>query len=143
VQRISSDLRPGVLDELGLEAAAEWAVGEFADRTGVRCRFASSLNGTDVDPPRATAVFRILQESLTNVARHAAASSLYVSLTAHDLELRLMVRDNGVGIEPEQVVDSASLGLLGMRERARSLGGTIEIGPAPGHGTAVCARIPL
>lgn len=143
VQRISSDLRPGVLDELGLEAAAEWAVGEFADRTGVQCRFASSLNGTDVDPPRATAVFRILQESLTNVARHAAASSLYVSLTAHDVELRLLVRDNGVGIEAERVLDSTSLGLLGMRERARSLGGTVEIGPAPGNGTAVCARIPL
>lgn len=143
VQRISSDLRPGVLDELGLEAAAEWAVSEFADRTGVQSRFASSLNGTDVDPPRATAVFRILQEALTNVARHAAASRLYVSVTAHDAELRLMVRDNGVGIEAERVLDSASLGLLGMRERARSLGGTVEIGPAPRHGTAVCARIPL
>jgi PAS domain S-box-containing protein len=143
VQRISSDLRPGVLDELGLEAAAEWAVRGFAQRTGVQCRFRPAVGRLAVDPASATAVFRILQESLTNVARHARATRVDVALTAEHGEVQLEVLDDGVGIPLSSIEDSASLGLLGMRERARSLGGTVEIGPAAQGGTAVCARIPL
>jgi signal transduction histidine kinase len=143
VQRIATELRPGVLDELGLEAATEWYVREFEKRTGIACRIRSNLGAASVDSERATAVFRILQEALTNVARHAGATRVQVQLTADPKQLLLEVRDNGGGIVEDRVADSRSLGLVGMRERARFLSGDVSIRGDPNHGTLVTVAIPL
>lgn len=143
VQLIASDLRPGVLDELGLEAAVEWAVRRFEERTGLTCVFETSLDGSEIDLARATAAFRILQEALSNVARHARATRVEVVLSARTGRLQLDIRDNGSGIEAARIGDSDSLGLLGMRERARSLGGSLAIDRAPEGGTRITAQIPL
>jgi len=143
VERIASDLRPGVLDEVGLDAAAEWAVREFQDRTGIDCRFESTLNGDWSDLERATPIFRILQQALTNVARHARARHVEVRLQAGSDGLHLEVLDDGAGIDPARIADSRSFGLLGMRERARALGGNCVIAPRPEGGTRVSATIPL
>jgi len=143
VRRICSDLRPSVLDHIGLTAATEWQVEEWQARTGIRCAMASSLNDEHIDPGRATAAFRVLQEALTNVARHAAATSVQVRLWTDAGRLRLEVHDNGRGIAPATVDDSTSLGLLGMKERVFSFGGSVEIFGAPERGTTVDVSIPL
>jgi PAS domain S-box-containing protein len=142
VQRIATELRPGVLDELGLEAAIEWYLREFEKRTGIVCRFRSQLGLSPIDPARATAVFRILQEALTNVARHSVATRAKIDLTSDGERLRLEIRDNGRGIAEDRIDSSASLGLVGMRERARALGGDIDIRGATGRGTTVTLTIP-
>jgi PAS domain S-box-containing protein len=144
VRRISTELRPGVLDDFGLAAAIEWQTAEFQKRTGIRCRV--NVAGKDVsflDQRRATAVFRIFQEILTNVARHAGATRLSVELAERDGSLWLQVRDNGRGITPEEVAAPQSLGLLGMQERAQVFGGTVSITGEAGAGTTVTTRIPL
>ena len=143
VERIASDLRPGILDEVGLGAAAEWAVRQFQDRSGIDCRFESNLNGDSFDLERATAIFRILQEALTNVARHARARHVEVRLRAEAGRLHLDVSDDGSGIDPARIADSRSFGLLGMRERARALQGNCVIASRPEGGTRVSATIPL
>ena len=143
VQRIATELRPGVLDELGLEAATEWYVRDFQSRNGIPCDLRSDLKGASVEPDLGTAVFRILQEALTNVARHSAADRVEIRLSAIDEELRLEVRDNGRGIPRDQLAASQSLGLLGMRERARSLGGNLLVRGTPDVGTTVTLRVPL
>jgi signal transduction histidine kinase len=142
VRRIATDLRPGVLDDLGLVAAVEWVVEEFQGRTGVEGHVSLPTADLDVDTERATALFRILQEALTNVARHARATRVTVRLTKEEGHLLLEVRDNGRGIQEEQLAAGRSLGLLGMRERTIMLGGEFSIGGAPGSGTAVTVRIP-
>jgi PAS domain S-box-containing protein len=143
VQRIATELRPGVLDELGLEAAIEWYLREFEQRTGIACQFRSELESPVLDPGRSTAVFRILQEAMTNVARHSVATQAKIQLSSDRERLRLEVRDNGRGISEDRIASSASLGLVGMRERARSLGGDVEIRGATGRGTTVLLTIPL
>jgi PAS domain S-box-containing protein len=143
VARIASDLRPGILDEIGLGAAAEWAVRQFQERTGIDCRLESNLNGDSFDLDRATAIFRILQEALTNVVRHARASHVWVRLLAEKGALHLEVRDDGSGIDPERISDSRSFGLLGMRERARALDGSFAVSQCRDRGTLVTATIPL
>src|SRR5579864_5994354 len=131
VRRIATDLRPGVLDDLGLVAAIEWAVDEFQARTGIE----SYVSLPDVDmalnPQSATALFRILQEALTNVARHARATQVAVRLTQEDGDLSLEVRDNGRGIREEELAGGRSLGVLGMRERTILLGGEFSIASTP------------
>jgi signal transduction histidine kinase len=143
VQRIATELRPAVLDELGLEAAAEWYVREFQKRTGLACRFDSALEEASVDRERSTAVFRILQEALTNVARHSEARHAEVRLVGEGDRLVLEVRDDGRGISPDRVHDSRSLGIAGMRERARAVGGEIEFQPRLASGTVVRLDLPL
>jgi signal transduction histidine kinase len=143
VQRIASDLRPGVLDELGLGPAAEWAVRRFEERTGIASGLHSHLDGAQIDSARATAAFRILQEALTNIARHAGARRVEVRLSIRGPELHLEIQDDGVGIDTERIADSRSLGLVGMRERARVFGGSVAVAPAAGGGTLVSAAIPL
>lgn len=142
VRRISTELRPGVLDDLGLVAAVEWAAHEFELRTGTRCHV--WLPGADIslDPEHATALFRILQETLTNVARHAGATTVTVRLTDAHGEVYLEVGDNGKGISLEQLYAAGSLGILGMRERALLLGGELAISGVAGKGTTVRVRIP-
>jgi len=142
VQRIATELRPGVLDELGLEAAVEWYVDDIEKRTGISCRLEVSLDDTILEPERSTALFRILQEALTNVARHAGATKAEVRLAAEEGRVVLGVTDNGRGITAEELADSRSLGLLGMRERARSLGGDVEVRRNSRGGTTVEATLP-
>ena len=143
VRRICSDLRPSVLDHIGLTAATEWQVEEWQAKTGIRCTMMSSLDDERIDPGRATAAFRVLQEALTNVARHAAATSVQVRLWTDAGRLRLEVHDDGRGIAPATVADSTSLGLLGMKERVFSFGGSVDIFPGPDRGTTVDVSIPL
>jgi signal transduction histidine kinase len=143
VRRISTELRPGVLDDLGLVAAVEWAAGEFQKRTGVKCDVSvPAEDELPMDRDRATALFRILQETLTNVARHATATHVRVRLTNHDHTVALEVRDNGRGIDESRIFGRQSLGILGMKERAVLLGGELVIESTPGAGTTVIVRIP-
>ena len=145
VQRIASELRPGVLDDLGLVAAIEWQVQQFQSRTGLQCHWDNQVGDVEVDLNRekATAVFRILQEILTNVLRHARAKNLYVTLRNTDECLELEVRDDGQGITESQMINSRSLGLLGMKERALLVGGEVNITGEEGVGTTVVVRVPL
>jgi signal transduction histidine kinase len=142
VRRLSTKLRPGVLDDLGLIAAIEWQAQEFQNRTGIQCKFNSSLREVDLDRDRSTAVFRILQETLTNVARHASATRVNIYLGKKDASIVLIVEDNGRGITKNEIFDPKSLGLLGMRERALVFGGKVEIKGKSGKGTTVTLRIP-
>jgi PAS domain S-box-containing protein len=142
VHRIISELRPGILDELGLEAAVEWYVGEFEKRTGISCRVASNMAESTLSPDQATALFRILQEALTNVARHAGATAVEIRLAAEAGRVTLGIADNGSGIPEEKIGDSRSIGLLGMRERARALGGDLAVRPKPDRGTTVEVILP-
>jgi signal transduction histidine kinase len=142
VRRIATDLRPGVLDDLGLAAAVEWQAQEFEHRTGIHCVFRSTVDDGALEPLVSTAVFRIFQESLTNVARHSRASSVAVTLEHLDSDLVLEVRDDGVGIRAGDASSVRSIGLAGMRERAQLVGGGFSISGAAGAGTTVCVRIP-
>jgi PAS domain S-box-containing protein len=142
VRRISTELRPGILDDLGLVAAVEWAGEEFEARTGTTCRLDLPRDDIAVDPEQATAIFRIFQETLTNVARHADASDVKVRLTREDGDLTLEVHDNGKGIPQDKLSSGESLGILGMRERAMLLGGELTISGPPENGTTVRVRIP-
>ena len=141
VRRISTELRPGILD-LGLAAAVEWQAQEFQARTGIECKLRLPAQEV-VAPDASTALFRILQETLTNVARHAGATRAEVVLQKQRARLVLRIRDNGRGFDQADPSLSASLGLLGMRERAAMLGGGVSISSAPGKGTSVTAWIPL
>jgi len=142
VRRIASGLRPEVLDEIGLSAAIEWQAREFQRRTGLRCHVTIEEGFTDPEQERATALFRIFQELLTNVARHANATRVNVSLTDTP-QLVLEIEDNGRGIRDEESGSSRSLGFLGMRERVQPFGGSIEVKGQEGKGTKVSVAIPL
>jgi signal transduction histidine kinase len=142
VRRISSDLRPPVLDDLGLIAAVEWQLQQFQSRTGIHCDCEISVDKWELDPDRATAVFRIFQEILTNVLRHAEANHVHVEILRDSDHIVLVVRDNGIGITENDKSNPRSLGLLGMRERALLFGGEIVIAGAAGEGTKVVVRVP-
>jgi signal transduction histidine kinase len=142
VKRITAELRPSVLDDFGLQAAIEWTAQEFEKRSGVRCRVLSRPVSITMDRTRSTVIYRVLQESLTNVARHAKAKTVIVSLDLEGERFRMTVRDDGKGIPAEKVSDPASYGLIGMRERVRFLGGDISISGTRG-GTTIAVSIPL
>jgi PAS domain S-box-containing protein len=139
-RRISSDLRPLILDDLGIAAAAEWLVQNFTRRTGVHCELAIAP-GLEVGEPNATGVFRVLQETLTNIARHAQATQVEVNLGPEDGRLVLHVQDNGRGFDTSASHRQGSFGLMGIRERAALLGGEVKIESAPGQGTLVELRL--
>ncbi len=143
VQRISTELRPGVLDELGLCAAVRHEATRFQERTGVVCRAECPDESTTLSREAATTVFRILQEALTNVARHAQATQVSITLRIDTKELRLEIIDNGKGIKSANLDDPKSLGLLGMNERAMLLGGEVDIRPGAQGGTVVRLQIPI
>jgi PAS domain S-box-containing protein len=143
VRKIATDLRPGILDDLGLVAAIEWQSQDFEKRTGIKCNFAPGMDDLDLNAERSTTLFRILQETLTNVARHSEATEVIVTLDRDENDLALEIRDNGKGISQTEISGRRSLGLLGMRERVQRLGGDLTISGAPGEGTIVTARIPL
>jgi signal transduction histidine kinase len=140
-QRIVRSLRPAVLD-YGLVGAAEWLTRDFAGRTGIACEFSCGVEELELPEKVGTAVFRVLQESLTNISRHAQARRVAVSL-AVDGELKLEVRDDGRGIGAADLGKRDSFGLRGMRERARELGGTLDIAGADGGGTRLKLSLPL
>lgn len=143
VRRISSGLRPLILDDLGLADAVAWLADDFASHSGVRVQLEVALDGADDVPrPVANTVFRVLQESLTNVARHAQAKNAWVMLSERDGMLQLEVEDDGRGIDPRALEHTRSLGIKGMRERVLYMGGALEIGRAPRGGTRVLARVP-
>jgi len=142
VRKIATELRPGILDDLGLVAAVEWAAEEFQARTGTKCEV--SLPDADIamDPECTTALFRIFQETLTNVARHAKATKVSARLSKESGNVFLEVQDNGRGIDEKHLSAARSLGIMGMRERALLLGGDFTVRGAPGKGTTVEVRIP-
>ncbi|MCI0696834.1 response regulator [candidate division KSB1 bacterium] len=143
VQKISAELRPGLLDDLGLAAAIEWQTGQFRQRTGIECEAALNLDGINLDRERSTMFFRILQEALTNVARHAQATKVKIGLTRREHKLLLKVRDNGKGITNSKIYESTSLGLIGMRERARHFRGKVKIRGIQNKGTILVVSMPL
>jgi PAS domain S-box-containing protein len=143
VRRIATELRPGVLDAFGLVAATEWAVHDFTTRSGVRADFVNHLNfEPELGGERDTHVFRVVQEALTNVARHSEAGSVAIELAEGPGELIVRVQDDGRGFDAGPTAAHASLGLLGMRERARMLGGILELESESGRGTRITLHVP-
>lgn len=143
VREIASRLRPAVLDKLGLTEAIGWLVKDIAKRTGIRSSISVPPNPPTLDPERSTAVFRICQELLTNVVRHANAGRIHVEIRIESSALILLVEDNGKGIDSMVVESPQSVGLLGVQERVLPFGGTLEITGIPDKGTKVRVSIPL
>jgi signal transduction histidine kinase len=142
VRQIARRLRPSVLDQLGLADALQLETREFERRTGIRCKFSTSSEMPALDPDQITGTFRIFQEILTNVARHAQASRVSVSLTAANARVTLEVTDNGRGICAEDLLSARSLGLLGMRERAALMRGQLDLRRGRKGGTTVTLTVP-
>lgn len=143
VQKISSKLRPGILDELGLIAAIEWQAEEFENLTNIKCSLVLPKEEIKLERNKATAIFRIFQESLTNIARHSGADKATVSLLNHQSTICLEIHDNGKGISQNQIKDFKSLGIHGMEERAMVFGGQLNIEGLAGIGTTVKVEIPI
>jgi signal transduction histidine kinase len=142
VRAIASDLRPAVLD-LGLTAAVEWQLQELRRRTGIAYNLKISDEDIPLDNDRATAVFRIIQESLTNVIRHAKASEITLKMEKKGDVLKIRITDNGIGIALDGMEKTRAFGIAGMRERVRLLDGTLIIRSRPGHGVQIMVNIPL
>ena len=143
VQRITSNLRPRILDDFGLVPAMEWHMKDYEKRSGISCALKAGARNLMMEKNRAAAVFRIFQEALTNVARHAKATTVTVSLRRTGQRLRMKVADNGIGITESQVVARSSYGIMGIRERVQSLGGQVSIHGVTGKGTSLELEIPL
>lgn len=143
VQKISAELRPVLLDDLGLGPAMEWLAQEFENRTKIKCRVRLACDTLDLDPDCSTAIFRISQEALTNVARHARATAVDIHLAEENGTLVVKIGDNGKGIRQSEINAPTSLGLMGMRERIRPFGGKFEIAGSPEKGTLLTISVPL
>ncbi len=143
VRRISSELRPKLLDDLGLVAAIDWYAKQFEKRTGLNCKVDSQLEDIELNKEKATATFRIFQEILTNIMRHSGADTVSIYVDVDGDEFLMVVQDNGKGISEFDRQNTSSLGLLGMRERAYLVGGKVEIVGQEGRGTTVEVRIPV
>src|SRR5262249_9764365 len=140
--RIASELRPSILDDLGLVAAIEWQVSQFKKRTGIRTEVVSNGDGVTLPGEASGAVFRVVQEALTNVMRHANATKLRITLDRLSHALRIVIVDNGKGMTHSQETDLKSLGVVGMKERISRLGGELNIFSEPGKGTRLDIIIP-
>jgi signal transduction histidine kinase len=143
VRRIATELRPGVLDSLGLAAAIEWQAADFQERTGITCEVAVDVKDAISDREFSTMCFRVFQETLTNIIRHAKATHVEVRLAQADRELVMTVRDNGRGISEGEVLHGRSIGLIGMRERVAQMGGHVFFFGLPNRGTTVTMRVPM
>jgi len=141
VRRIATQLRPSILDDLGLIAALEWQSQEFSSRSGIDTHFQSTLPELNFDARASIGLFRICQESLTNVARHSGAKNVWITLDCVGENLHLSILDDGRGLN--RIIRSNTLGLLGMEERAMMMGGSLEIKSSPHGGVAVEATVPL
>jgi signal transduction histidine kinase len=142
VRRISSELRPSLLDDLGLVAAMDWHLKEFENRSGIKACLEESLQDLQVSEAVKTGLFRIFQESLTNVARHARASHVIVKLQQKGINIEMSIEDDGEGFNKLQVDQKRTLGILGMKERSMMMGGRYEISSIPGRGTRVRVSVP-
>ncbi len=142
VRKLATDLRPGILDDLGLAAAIEWQGKDLRERTGIDFSF-HLAEELQLDEKRSTAFFRIFQESLTNVIRHAQAKNVVVSLRKDGNNVLLIIEDDGRGIAPNELSNPRSVGILGMKERAASFNGEVNVAGIPGKGTTVRVRMPL
>lgn len=143
VKRIISELRPRLLDDFGLSAAIEWQTEEFVKRTGIQCDIELEPEDIILDEARSVAIFRIFQETLTNITRHADATRVKVSLRKNATAVEMRVSDNGIGISKTRLSGPQSFGLIGMRERAHAFGGNLVIAGARGEGTTVAVTIPI
>lgn len=143
VQRISRELRPSVLEHLGFPAALAWQTREFQAQTGIRCKLAIRTKQLQLPEDVSLGLFRVFQEALTNVLRHAKASEISIVLESKDQNLRLSVADNGVGINKEAFNDLNALGLIGIRERIHGLNGAVKITGSPSRGTRLTVSVPL
>ena len=142
VRRICAKLRPGLLDDFGLSAAIEWEAGEFSKRTGIECEILSDPKDMVLPQSLSTAIFRIFQETLTNITRHANATKVRIILIKYTDRLEMRVIDNGKGIEEQEIVEPKSFGIIGMRERVHYLGGNLSIS-GNSNGTTVKVTIPM
>jgi signal transduction histidine kinase len=142
VRRIATELRPALLDDFGLGPALEWQAQEFTRQTGIRCSVELQAQEIELDRERATAVFRVCQEALTNVARHSNATRVKVLLMVEPDALSLEITDNGQGFAAPSENGSSGLGLAGMRERVLAVNGELDIASAPGRGTTVKVVVP-
>jgi PAS domain S-box-containing protein len=138
VRRLATSLRPPALDHLGLVAAIELEAATLMRRTGIRCRVAGNRKMPPLDPTETTGTFRIVQEALTNVVRHASASAVAIWIVGSSKSTMVKIQDNGRGMSPDETKDRTALGLLGMHERAEMIGATLTITSTPGKGTSVC-----
>ncbi len=143
VQKISAKLRPGILDELGLIAAIEWQTEEFEKMTNIKCSLVLPKEELVLEKDKSTAIFRIFQEALTNIARHSQATKAQISLLNHQSNIFLEIQDNGKGISQDQIKAFKSLGIHGMEERAMVFGGQVYIEGIAGKGTSVKVEIPI
>ena len=143
VRKIATELRPSILDDLGLVAALEWQGEEFEKRSDIKVNFTSRLDETILQPDITTALFRIYQELLTNVARHAEAKIVNTFIYVDNDQLHLSVQDNGTGFDADDIISKKTLGLRGIKERTNLIGGIYEIKTKPGEGTFVLISVPL
>jgi signal transduction histidine kinase len=143
VQRISSELRPKILDSLGLVEALRWQVGEFTKRTGIPVAFHPGEDIPSLPEVTTVGLYRIVQESLTNIARHAHATQVIIEIQNRSGSLHIQVRDNGKGFSMELLHHPDSLGLLSLQERARMIGGTVDVQSSPGSGTLIDLALPV
>jgi signal transduction histidine kinase len=143
VRKISSSLRPSLLDDVGLVPAIEWYCKDFSKRTGIQTNFQAGIQDLKLEEKIKTGLFRIFQESLTNIARHAGASQVQVSLDVKNQSILLLVQDNGRGFNQEEIAAKKTLGILGIRERAVMMKGDYTISRAPGKGTTTTVLVPL
>jgi signal transduction histidine kinase len=142
VRGLAIRLRPGVLDHLGLVDAIEWYTADFEKRCHIACVFKPEA-GPDIRGNIATAAYRITQEALTNVARHASATRVTITMSFTGDKLTLTIRDDGKGFDPESLGDTDGLGMANMRERANLVGGLFDIQSRPRGGTRICFTVPL
>ena len=143
VRRISTQLRPSVLDDLGLISAMEWQTDEFQKRFNIPSSFISNVATVNLHADKITAIFRIYQESLTNILRHSEATKVITSITLENDKLLMKISDNGIGFNETEIKNKKTLGLLGMKERALMLGGHYQIISKPNEGTIVLLELPL
>lgn len=143
IRKISSELRPGILDDLGLIPALEWQSSEFEKRTGIKCLFTSHHTLPDINKINATGIFRIYQETLTNVARHAQATEVDASVSCDAAAITLTITDNGKGLDPAELKSKKTLGIVGMKERAAVMKGNLTVQPRIEGGTVVTLTIPV
>ncbi len=143
LSQLITELRPEIIDNLGLLPAIEWQVKEFQKRTGINCQLKLSVKNLKFNNEYSTAIYRIVQESLTNVLRHSQANKVKINIRQSNEFLKIEIKDNGIGIGQQQIDAMNSFGLVGMKERAIILGGELQISGKPGHGTTLIVSIPI
>ncbi|MEK7708234.1 MAG: ATP-binding protein, partial [Pseudomonadota bacterium] len=143
-RRVSINLRPNVLDNLGLYGAIEWQIREFEQRTNIRCELESTISNLSLSNKHSeTSIFRVIQEVFINIVRHSQASRVDIELSEDEDDILITIKDNGVGITESQMLNPESFGIIGMNERTQQIGGKLEISGVPSQGSVVTLKIPL